>query len=590
MARNVPRSSVSMASIVVSCVAPVWAQCPLVRILPSGVERDAALGVSVDIRGAVAVAGAATGDGVVFDSGTALVWERTPAGWVQTQTLFATDGHIGDAFGWDVATNGTSIVAGASDANSNGVFESGAVYAFERAGSAWVQSQRIEPPLVSVHGAFGWRVVLAGDTLFVSYRELGADLPGGTPIEVFGRFGGTWTQVGSIAASDTGVVHEFGRELASDGTTLVALGTVGFASYVYVFDRAGDAWTQTARLSVSTPASNEPPASCAVSGDVIAVGVPSEGVSHSGAVQLFERGVTGWVAGSRLTQAQPPTNARLGLAVALEGSMLVAGAPDSYPDGFVLPFRHTASGWVEGPRINSQSPLDITDFGWALALDHGALIVGAQRDGPPDISGAVYLPDAPTIDCDGNANPDACDIQLGAADDLDHDGVPDACRSAGILVCAGDGSGTPCPCQNSSPSSPHAGCLNSVGIGASLSATGLARVSADSLTLHARGMPAEALVVFCQATELANNGAGFAVGDGLSCLGGECVRLGTRQCAAGSTALGAEIEGDPSLSIRGLVPLVGGERHYQVWYRNAASFCTPATFNLSDAVSIPWSP
>jgi hypothetical protein len=32
-----------------------------------------------------------------------------------------------------------------------------------------------------------------------------------------------------------------------------------------------------------------------------------------------------------------------------------------------------------------------------------------------------------------------------------------------------------------------------------------------------------------------------------------------------------------------------GTRWYQVWYRNAAGFCTPATFNLSNAVRVDWS-
>jgi hypothetical protein len=27
---------------------------------------------------------------------------------------------------------------------------------------------------------------------------------------------------------------------------------------------------------------------------------------------------------------------------------------------------------------------------------------------------------------------------------------------------------------------------------------------------------------------------------------------------------------------------------YQVWYRNAASFCTPSTFNLSNGIEIAW--
>jgi hypothetical protein len=40
--------------------------------------------------------------------------------------------------------------------------------------------------------------------------------------------------------------------------------------------------------------------------------------------------------------------------------------------------------------------------------------------------------------------------------------------------------------------------------------------------------------------------------------------------------------------VRGGVPLNGGRRAYQVWYRNSASFCTSAAFNISNGVIVNW--
>ena len=34
----------------------------------------------------------------------------------------------------------------------------------------------------------------------------------------------------------------------------------------------------------------------------------------------------------------------------------------------------------------------------------------------------------------------------------------------------------------------------------------------------------------------------------------------------------------------------GNVRRYQVWYRNSAAFCTPATFNLTNGLSVTWQP
>ena len=51
--------------------------------------------------------------------------------------------------------------------------------------------------------------------------------------------------------------------------------------------------------------------------------------------------------------------------------------------------------------------------------------------------------------------------------------------------------------------------------------------------------------------------------------------------------LAAPVAGDPSLSAGGLVS-TPGTRTYQAWYRNAAPFCTAATFNLTNGVEIVW--
>jgi hypothetical protein len=46
---------------------------------------------------------------------------------------------------------------------------------------------------------------------------------------------------------------------------------------------------------------------------------------------------------------------------------------------------------------------------------------------------------------------------------------------------------------------------------------------------------------------------------------------------------------DTPVSVRGMV-LAPGTRTYQIWYRNAAGFCTPSTFNVSNGLFVVWSP
>ncbi|MCY2959287.1 MAG: hypothetical protein NTY35_03900 [Planctomycetota bacterium] len=150
--------------------------------------------------------------------------------------------------------------------------------------------------------------------------------------------------------------------------------------------------------------------------------------------------------------------------------------------------------------------------------------------------------------------------------------------------CAGDGSANACPCGNLGATG--RGCASSVPtFGALLTASGLASVSADGVVLTAYGTPASSTLYF-QGTAQQSAGLGAVFGDGLRCVSGGVIRLGTKFASGGTSSYPGV--GDPSVSARGLIPLGGGTRHYQAWYRNAAAFCTPSTFNLSNGLQIDW--
>jgi hypothetical protein len=153
----------------------------------------------------------------------------------------------------------------------------------------------------------------------------------------------------------------------------------------------------------------------------------------------------------------------------------------------------------------------------------------------------------------------------------------------GTSACPGDGSGAPCPCSN--PGTTGRGCANSVqAAGALLAATGAASIGDDSVALLGSGMPDSSALYF-QGTSQSGGGLGVAFGDGLRCAAGSVIRLGTKTNSGGASQYPAG--GDPSVSVRGLVSSPG-TRTYQVWYRNAAAFCTPSTFNLSNGVLVTW--
>jgi hypothetical protein len=205
--------------------------------------------------------------------------------------------------------------------------------------------------------------------------------------------------------------------------------------------------------------------------------------------------------------------------------------------------------------------------------------VGGLWSGSPHVLGVTYC--VHRVEVTGGT------FGIQVAGENDHNGSVNGfqlVRVGGPLsFCSGDGSGTACPCGNSG--APGRGCANSIqASGARIIAQGMPSVSNDTLVLAGDGMPNSSALYF-QGTMQQNGGAGNVFGDGLRCAGGSITRLGTKQNVNGTSSY--PTAGDPSVSVRGGCS-AGDVRTYQIWYRNAAAFCTAATFNLSNGVQVAW--
>ncbi len=161
----------------------------------------------------------------------------------------------------------------------------------------------------------------------------------------------------------------------------------------------------------------------------------------------------------------------------------------------------------------------------------------------------------------------------------------DACGGPFVIqFCFGDGTGTACPCGNHSVPGNGEGCLHSLGVGGALTYTGTSSLSNDTVILLGSRMP-DANALYFQGTTQQSGGAGTAFGDGKRCAGGTTIRLKTVLNVGGASQY--PHAGDPPVSVRGQIT-VPGTRTYQVWFRNAAAFCTAATFNSTNGVEITW--
>ncbi|MBL8857965.1 MAG: hypothetical protein JNL28_05645 [Planctomycetes bacterium] len=167
-----------------------------------------------------------------------------------------------------------------------------------------------------------------------------------------------------------------------------------------------------------------------------------------------------------------------------------------------------------------------------------------------------------------------------------YDGYQVLPGTAGTPFCSGDGTATACPCANSGAA--FNGCANSINaVGAHLGALGNASVAGDTLVLYGSGMASGGVGLYFQGTAQINGGAGSVFGDGLLCIGGNYVRLGVKFSPDGWSQYPAP--GDLSLSSAGAL-VAGDVRHYQLWYRDSAVYCTVSTFNLTNGHRVVWGP
>lgn len=160
--------------------------------------------------------------------------------------------------------------------------------------------------------------------------------------------------------------------------------------------------------------------------------------------------------------------------------------------------------------------------------------------------------------------------------------------------CFGDGTAVigNCPCGVGQNGSPGEGCLNSSGAGGLMTAAGNPCVTGgcgpDTLTLTGTGLPLTTTCILLQAP-LALSPELF-LGDGIRCLGGTIVRIRVVPVSSGTVTFGAA--GTPSISSSSAslgwpIP-AGATRYYQIYYRDPAVFCTAATYNLTNGMTVVW--
>lgn len=227
-------------------------------------------------------------------------------------------------------------------------------------------------------------------------------------------------------------------------------------------------------------------------------------------------------------------------------------------------------------------PIDPSPGG---AVDHDCNIATVPVPFPPSSNFFPGVQETPPGPCTAPGGPPHKRLSPELSMLAEH-GVLPPCRPPGIPFGFGDGGFGPCPCGNFGL--PGRGCENSFTTGGGLLyGSGTPSVSADDVEINAEFLPPSASGILVQGDMAL--AAGVPNGDGLLAINGmPLIRMYTKFAVCGKMHFGQPV-GDLPISVRGLIPVAGGMRTYQLFYRNAAAaFCPPATFNWTNAYQILW--
>lgn len=190
-------------------------------------------------------------------------------------------------------------------------------------------------------------------------------------VQLFGEAGATHTAFGQVLA-------------LSGGVLAVAENGLGDGA-VYLFRQGPGGWRREARLTHPDGLRDVGFGfSLAVAGDTLLVGVPGDG---NGAAYVFTGGGLGWSLQARLVA--PAAASWFGRAVALRGDLAVVGAPTDGGTGAAYVYVREAGSWALAARLTGGDTGRGDFFGGALALDEGALAVGAELHADAGPGGAL---------------------------------------------------------------------------------------------------------------------------------------------------------------------------------------------------------
>jgi hypothetical protein len=400
------------------------------------------------------------------DSGAVYVYKRSGTNWAQEAYIKAANNNASDLYATSVSLSGDTIAVGAifedsnqttitngtSASSNNSNSASGAVYIYKRTTTSWAQEAYIKAANNNTDDFFGGEVSLSGDTLIVGSRLEDSNqttITNGTSASsdntsadsgasyIYRRSGTSWAQEAYLKAVNNNASDVFGVSVTmsldtavvsahyedsnvttiTNGTTASSNNSNSASGAVYIYKRNGTTWSQEAYIkAANNNVDDNFGRSLSLSGDTLAVGVPSEDSNQttitngttastdnsnleSGAVYVFKRGGATWTQQAYIKAVNGEAGDQFGQSVSVSGDTLVVGANfedsnqtsitngttassnnSTADSGAAYVFRRVGTTWSQEAYIKSANSNASDYFGVDVSLSGDTIAISAPSE------------------------------------------------------------------------------------------------------------------------------------------------------------------------------------------------------------------
>jgi hypothetical protein len=272
-------------------------------------------------------------------------------------------------YGHSLALDDDRLLIGAASPFDPGsqVMLPGVALMYRRVGQTWVLEAELHSDVSYPDDGFGGTVDLRGDDALVFARNPGSVIEPtayvfhrddhGTPDDPDDD---SWDQQAALTGDDGSSNADFGHSLAIDGDRAIVSakgewtgGSLSDFGFIYVYERAGTAWSRVAKIGAAAVGGGMLGYSIALDGDRVLATLAHFQAGAEHATVVLEPDGTGWVKSAELKASDfgPQAAGSVGDTLALDGDVALCTAYSLGPDGYVYVFRRVGGAWSPAARL-----------------------------------------------------------------------------------------------------------------------------------------------------------------------------------------------------------------------------------------------